>query len=193
MDILPDGFETTSPGCCESGDPDASPFDEFGIEGNIDTNGDGVVDQTAIDTTGDGVVDTWNIDTDGDLVANQVALDTNGDGVVDTWNIDMNQDGLIEETQWDTDGDGLPESVASNQMPGPAQVPSEPTLLDPPAEQIGPERHGEADNIIHTGDETLDSILERAERTTDPAEKERLLDFAQNYQQTMIDMSRVWL
>ena len=44
-----------------------------------------------------------------------------------------------------------------------------------------------------SGDETLDSILERADRTTDPEERERLLEFAENYSNTMINMSKVWL
>ena len=41
---------------------------------NYDTDGNGIVDQTAFDTTGEGVSDTWYIDTSGDGVADQVAV-----------------------------------------------------------------------------------------------------------------------
>ena len=151
---------------------------------DFDTDGDGLVDQSAIDTNGDGLADTWNIDTNRDLIADQVAFDTDGDGMADAWNIDADQDGIADSIRFDADRDGAADPNGGWSSPTPA---SDPFAAAPePAAQPGD------GGGFSSGDDTLDSILERAERTTDPDEKERLLDFARTYSQTMADMARVW-
>jgi hypothetical protein len=79
---------------------------------DIDSNGDGVIDQVATDTTGNGVADMWLIDTNGDHVADQTAFDLSGDGVADMWQIDTDENGLVEATAADLDHNGLIDSLS---------------------------------------------------------------------------------
>ncbi|MDB9529489.1 DUF4347 domain-containing protein, partial [Oscillatoria sp. CS-180] len=94
--------------------------------GNVDSDGDGLVD--GVDTDGDGILDavdpnagfgdsgdTLPPDTDSDGVADNLDLDSDDDGINDVLeggNADSDGDGLVDGG--DTDGDGILDAVDPN-------------------------------------------------------------------------------
>jgi hypothetical protein len=94
-------------------DKDESP----GVDGILDSDGDGVADFVDFDFPGfvdanfNGIND--NFDTDGDRIINQFDLDSDNDGipdVVESYGVDNNGDGRIDNYS-DTDNDGLSQNV----------------------------------------------------------------------------------
>ena len=79
----------------------------------LDTNVDGITDQTAYDTNFDSYADAWVIDTNQDSYTDQLAFDTTGDAAADIWSVDANQDGWVDTMWQDTDLDGYADFSAA--------------------------------------------------------------------------------
>jgi len=85
----------------------------------MDTDLDGVLDETDLDDDNDGIADALegaSTDTDADGYPNRVDLDSDNDGVpdvIESYGVDENGDGRIDNFT-DTDNDGLSQNAESN-------------------------------------------------------------------------------
>ena len=107
-------------GAVSAADCDGDGMPDF-VEGNADSDGDGVNDACDLDSDNDGILDSEEglVDSDGDGIPNMIDLDSDNDGIPDA--IEANGGsaptgydpltGMIAGT--DTDGDGLLNSVDS--------------------------------------------------------------------------------
>ena len=74
--------------------------------GPYDVTGDGVPDQYQVDTDGDGWVDNWWTDVDNDGTIDEFASDHDRNGWADSWTVDRDHDWVWDAVWIDTDGDG---------------------------------------------------------------------------------------
>ncbi|MDT7831566.1 T9SS type A sorting domain-containing protein [Flavobacteriaceae bacterium S356] len=99
-----DNFPDTGPG------PDVN-WRDSGIDGTLDTDGDGVPNSTDVDDDNDGIPDSveGTGDTDGDGVPNYLDLDSDGDGIPDIIEAQTTAGYVAPDAAGtiDTDGDGL--------------------------------------------------------------------------------------
>jgi len=78
------------------------------VEGNTDTDGDGIINSLDLDSDNDGIpdiVEAGGVDTNGDGRIDGVFADANGDGLHDTYDASTGGDAIANR---DTDGDGIP-------------------------------------------------------------------------------------
>ena len=93
------------------------------IEGNSDTDGDGISDSFDTDSDNDGIPDALEanvvfglpVDTDGDGIPDYLDLDSDNDGLLDTVErtSDFDADGVADYLDLDSDNDGLPDTWES--------------------------------------------------------------------------------
>ncbi|SEC17387.1 gliding motility-associated C-terminal domain-containing protein [Tenacibaculum sp. MAR_2009_124] len=104
---------TNLPDSSGNGTPDVEEPNNPDLPGNLDLDGDGVIDDQT-DSDGDGIADSVDgLDGFGD--AEQT--DTDGDGIADIHDLDSDNDGILDSVEQDgdpnrdTDGDGIPDHL----------------------------------------------------------------------------------
>jgi large repetitive protein len=136
LDGIPDFRDRDSdndgmPDLIEAGGIDADGDGE--VDGNTDTDGDGIPDNVDVNQTGgvdsdaDGIDDAFDFsvsggtDTDGDDIIDSADLDIDGDGILNTYDtdnggialipIDSDGDGINDLYDLDSDNDGIPDVI----------------------------------------------------------------------------------
>jgi large repetitive protein len=95
-----------------------TPGGELDWRDPIDSDGDGVADNTDLDDDNDGILDTTEgtADSDGDGVPDSLDLDSDNDGILDiveAGGVDTNGDGMVDNFT-DANNDGLADSLDPN-------------------------------------------------------------------------------
>jgi hypothetical protein len=106
-------------------------FSDTSSSMQVDLDGDGMAETTAIDINGDAVADAYNM-YDAATGIEVLALDSNGDGLMDTFLADTDGDGTFDMSATDSDGDGQldgePQSSATTTVD--ADAPDAPFIYD---------------------------------------------------------------
>ncbi len=86
--------------------------DPNGVDLDIDSDGDGTIDEEDADDDNDGTLDAKDNDDDGDGTPDEKEeLDADNDGTPDTADTDDDNDGIIDAKDNDDDGDGTPDDA----------------------------------------------------------------------------------
>jgi len=89
--------------------------EQYVVMGEVDLNGDGIVDAIAIDSNGDNKEDIFQIDSNNNNVVDALAVDSDYDGVIDAIYQDKNEDGVVDAVL-DGQGNVLQEAHAQHEQ-----------------------------------------------------------------------------
>jgi len=93
-----------------------------GIDGTVDSDGDGFVNAQDIDSDNDTILDSVEgvVDTDDDGIADYIDRDSDDDTILDSveGNVDTDNDGVADFRSTDSDGDGLRDNQEDKNLNG---------------------------------------------------------------------------